>query len=207
MADTTQAVDPTATGMTPTTANPSTVTAPGAQDGDKDKEASQTGAAKKVEELPEWAQAEIRSLRKEAADRRKALADAEVAAKAAEEATLANQQQWQTLAEKRRGEIDALTPKAELADSLSALVAAQYEAEIKDWPQTVKDMAPSADASILVKLEWMQKAKPLALELMGDKTPQAGNGRRPTPVAPANAAKNAEAQRTQWEKKAISRYR
>lgn len=111
--------------------------------------------------------------------------EAAKAAKAREEEDtkkLAEQQEWQKLADKRKTALDELAPKAELADRLSELVAAQYESEIREWPETVKAMAPAADASILTKLEWMNKARPLALELAKEKTPPAGNGRKP-PVA------------------------
>lgn len=156
------------------------------------KAAGATGAAAKVDDLPEWAQKEIRDLRKEAADRRKAATDAENAAKANEEQNLAQQQKWQELAEKRRGELDALKSKVETADKLTEMVTVQYTTEIKAWPEQVRAMAPSDDASILTKLEWMTKAKPLALELMGDKDPTPGNGRKPSPVSPAGTGATAE---------------
>lgn len=188
MADTTQAVDSTVAGQAPTTVTTNTPnTAPGAQDGGKDKEQPQTGAVAKVEDLPDWAQKEIRDLRKEAADRRKAASEAETAAKAKADADLVQQQQWQELAEKRGRELDAQKPRAELADKLTEMVTAQYAAEIKDWPPEVKAMAPADDASILDKLDWLQKAKPLATELLKDKAPIAGNGSRPKVAGPAGS--------------------
>lgn len=197
MAEQTQAVESQATGQAPNTDKPDTKTAPGAQDGDphqgkQGKEQPQTGAAAKVEELPDWAQTEIKNLRKEAAERRKAASDAETAAKAAEEANLADQKRWQELAEKRREERDAFAPKVELADKLTELVTAQYAAEIKAWPEQVRAMAPADDASILAKLEWANKARALATELMADKTIAPGNGRRPQPVGAAGANKRQE---------------
>jgi hypothetical protein len=100
---------------------------------------------------------------------------------------LAAQQEWQKLYEGSDTKVQELTPKAELADKLSALVTEQYQAEIKDWPEQVRAMAPSEDASILAKLEWMAKAKPLAVELLKDKTPVAGNGRRPVVAGAAKS--------------------
>lgn len=111
----------------------------------------------------------------------------EAAAAKEEEARLARDAEWQKLADSRKAKVDELTPKAELADKLTEMVAAQYDAEIKAWPEQVKAMAPSNEASILTKLEWMQKAKPLAVELMGDKTPVPGNSRRPRPANQTNA--------------------
>ena len=147
----------------------------------------------------------------EVSNRLKALEDERAAEKATREEEdskkLAEQAEWQKLAENRKVKLDELKPKAELADKLTAMVAEQYESEIKGWPETVKAMAPNADADILVKLEWMRKAKPLALELMEEKAPAPGNGRRPPPVSSANAAKAAETQRTTWDKQARARYR
>lgn len=142
---------------------------------------------------------------KEINDKLKALEDeaAKVAKEreAEDEKKLAAQQEWQKLAESRKTKVEELLPKAELADKLSEMVLAQYQAEIKEWPDTVKAMAPADDASILQKLDWMNKAKPLALELMSDKTPTPGNGRRPTPSAPAGTGtreKEARVQQGAW---------
>lgn len=148
---------------------------------------------------------------KEINDKLKAIED-DAARKAQErqaedEKKLAEQQEWQKLADNRKAKVDELTPKAELADKLSALVTEQYVTEIATWPDTVKAMAPNDDASILTKLEWMGKAKPLAAELMADAPIAHGNGRRPPPIAAATVAKNEQAQRTQYSKTAIKRYR
>lgn len=123
---------------------------------------------------------------KEVNDRLKALED-EQSKKAKEREDeenrrLAESQEWQKLADKRKTQVEELMPKADLADKLTALVTQQYQAEIKDWPESVRAMAPSEDASILSKLEWMQKAKPLALELAKDTIPTPGNGRRQQPA-------------------------
>jgi len=107
----------------------------------------------------------------------------EAAQKEADDKKLAAAQEWQKLADKRAETVAELKPKAELADKLSEMVLAQYQAEIKEWPAEVKAMQPSEDASILEKLDWMNKAKPLALAMLADKPVQAGNGRRPQPVA------------------------
>lgn len=148
---------------------------------------------------------------KEVNDRLKALEDEQAKRQReqqeADEKRLAEQQQWQKLYESRKADVEKLTPKAELADKLSALVLEQYAAEIKEWPEQVRAMAPAEDADVLVKLDWLKRAKPLAQELMGDKTPPPGNGRRPTPVGPSGVAKTADAQRDTWSKRAAARYR
>jgi hypothetical protein len=129
------------------------------------------------------------------------------ARQAEEEQKLAQTAEWQKLAEKRGGDLEALKPRAELADKLTELVTVQYQADINDWPAEVKAMAPADDASILDKLAWMAKAKPLAMELMKDKTPIPGNGARPKPIGAAGAAKADEKQRETWTTQATRRYR
>lgn len=129
---------------------------------------------------------------------RKLEADAAKQAKAQQEADekrLSEQQQWQQLADQRKAKVEELTPKVELADKLTAMVLAQYTAEIAAWPEQVKAMAPAEDAGILTKLDWMSRAKPLAAELMGDKTPAPGNGRRPQPASATNRMPPAAPQR------------
>lgn len=190
MPEPTQAVDPQASAQAANTDPNTTAATPGASTATSGTADPQTGAAAKVADLPEWAQKEISSLRKEAADRRKAASEAEATAKAADEANLARNAQWQELATKRGQELDALQPRAILADKLTEVVTAQYAAEIKDWPAEVKAMAPDDGADILTKLAWMSKAKPLATELLKDKPAIAGNGSRPK-VAGASGSKPA----------------
>lgn len=128
---------------------------------------------------------------KELNDKFKAL-ETDAAKKAAaqqaeDEQKLAQQAEWQKLSESRKAKIDELTPQAELASKLTEVVSAQYAAEIKDWPEQVRNMAPDESADILTKLAWMSKAKPLAVELLKDKPPIAGNGARPKVAAPAGS--------------------
>ena len=130
----------------------------------------------------------LRKLEADAA--KKAKADSE-----ADERRLAEAAEWQKLADQRKAKVEELTPKVELADKLSAMVLEQYEAEIKEWPEQVKAMAPADDADVLTKLDWMKRAKPLAQELLGDKTPTPGNG--PKPVGPPKQAPRPDPTRAQ----------
>jgi len=142
----------------------------------------------------------LKKLQGDAAEQAKAAAKAE-------EERLAHQAEWQKLYEGSKAKVGELTPKAELADKLTEMVTAQYAAEIATWPEQVKAMQPDAEADILTKLAWMSKAKPLAVELMADKTPTPGNGTRPKPAAPAGVAKATEETRSAWSKQATQRYR
>ena len=139
----------------------------------------------------------LRSLEADAAKRAKEQQEAD-------EKRLQEQQEWQKLADTRKGKIDELTPKAELAERLSAMVLEQYTAEIKEWPEQVRNMAPGDDADVLTKLDWMKRAKPLATELMGDKTPTPGNPPKPRP---ASSSKAEAETRAQWQRQATARYR
>lgn len=182
----------------------------GQPEAQEQKPAASSDATKNTEPQPQ--EQTVPYIRfKEVNDRLKALeeqAAKEAKQRAAEdEKKLAEQQQWQELAEKRQAKVDELATKADLADKLTEMVAAQYQAEIKDWPEQVRNMAPGDEASILDKLAWLHKAKPLALELLGDKTPVAGNGPRPKAVSPATAAKGEAEQRKTWERQATARYK
>lgn len=143
--------------------------------------------------------AKLKSLEEEATKQAKAAAKAE-------EERLAHSAEWQKLADQRKAKIDELSPKAELADKLTEMVAAQYEAAIKDWPDEVRGMAPGDDASILTKLDWMNKAKAAVAKLTGDKEPTPGNGRGPRVVGNATNAQNSKTQ-AEWQRQASKRYR
>jgi hypothetical protein len=135
----------------------------------------------------------LKKLQGDAAEQAKAAAKAE-------EERLAHQAEWQKLYEGSKAKVGELTPKAELADKLTEMVTAQYAAEIATWPEQVKAMQPDAEADILTKLAWMSKAKPLAVELMADKTPTPGNGYRPKPSAPAGTGATEKERGAQQQK-------
>lgn len=126
---------------------------------------------------------------KEINDRLKAMEDEQTKQaaerQAADEKRMAEQAEWQKLAETHKGTLEKLQPRIATLDKLTEMVLAQYQDEVKEWPEQVRAMAPADEADILIKLDWLKRAKPLALELMNDKTPVPGNGGRPKPAAPA----------------------
>ena len=148
---------------------------------------------------------------KEVNDKLKALEDAAAKAadegKKAEEKRLEEQQQWQKLAEARGKELTEAKGKAADYDRLADLVGKQLKTEIDAWPEKVKGLFPTDEMPVLEMLEWAERFRPLALEMSEDKTPPAGNGRRPAPISPANVAKADEKQRTQWRQGARQRWR
>jgi len=132
-------------------------------------------------------------------EQRKALEAADKARKEAADKALADQQQYQTLADQRKAEIDALAPKAQLADELATRVAAQLDAEVSAWPDEVKGMDPGGD--ILVRLAWAEKARPLAAKL-GEKPPAPGVGVNPKPAGSAGTGQRTEAVQQQTRRMA-----
>jgi hypothetical protein len=156
-----------------------------------------------VSSLPPWAQKLFRDLNRENASRRKAQQEADATAKAAEEtarvaeeAKLVAQQQWQTLAEQRKAELDALKVKAERYDALSAETTAALDVEIATWPDEVKGLRPTnADAAQLTA--WVRGARPLVAKLTQAATVHpAGQAPPPKPAGNgvvASAQRQAEA--------------
>lgn len=150
----------------------------------------QPGAAGKVEDLPDWAQSIIKELRGENARRRKAEQDQAAAAAKAEEERLAQQNEWQKLAEQRQARIAELEPLTERTAKLEAILAQQLASAIKDWPTELKQLDPGDGADLLARLDWMQKSQPLAQKLMERPTtpgnvpaPKPNGGAKPTDEA------------------------
>lgn len=118
-------------------------------------------AASWLDALPEEAKKEILELRKEAAERRvenKRLKEADekrlAEAKAAEEKRLADQQEWQKLADARAAELAAVAPKAELADRLLARIDAANKAKIEKLPSDMQSLVPTA-YDVIALSEWL----------------------------------------------------
>lgn len=170
-----------AQGQTPTA--PQTNPAPGAP-GDKGAH-----SAEDVKSLPEWAQKLVRDLRKENGDHRTAKADAAAAAAAAEEKRLADEKQWQTLAEKRGAEIETLKAQAAEGQTLKAQMLAAVKAEVEKWPEDVRALLP-AEEDAVAYLAAVEKARGLVRKLDG-KPQTPGN-----PGNPPGAGAGETAQKT-----------
>jgi phage antirepressor YoqD-like protein len=137
-----------------------------------------------MESLPEWAQKEIREAREEAAASRVAQKKAADEAKALQEQRLEEESKWQELAEARGKELEALKPKAEQADALAETLKEQLVAEIKDWPESIKKLAPAAD-NPLDLLAWIGQARTVVEDMRKAQKPPQGNGGGPPPAEPA----------------------
>lgn len=95
------------------------------------------------------------------------------------------QGEWQKLAESHKARVEELTPKAELAEELTQFFNDWIEEQTSTWPKELegfKGLDPGASASIKQRQAWLREGSKLATELLGDKTPTPGNGRRPRPT-------------------------
>lgn len=90
-----------------------------------------------IESLPPDIQAYIDELRREAQGYRNAKKAAEQVAKEAEEKRLAEQQEWQKLAESRAAELEKLKPVAEQFDEIQEAFKAGLDARLKNIPDDV----------------------------------------------------------------------
>jgi hypothetical protein len=127
--------------------------------------------------------AQIKELRAENAKHRTKANEQAQAAQAAEEARLKEQGQFKQLAEQHEARVKELEPLQGRYAELSQLVAGQIEAQIEEWPATVKVFDPGADAPIEQRLSWLEKSKPLIEQLqLQARANQPGNGPNPRPT-------------------------
>lgn len=159
---------------------------------DEGKEGEQKGEKSKVEFTAEQS-AEISKIvareARKAAD--KAKADAETARKAAdEEAAKAAERKKQEDAgefaqvrQSLEGERDTLKGERDSLkatnDALTVYFSSQYEAALKDLPDTILAFKPADDASFEAKSDWLTKAQEQAKKLGTNGNP--GNRQNPAP--------------------------
>ena len=136
-------------------------------------------AAESVNDLPDWAQKLIKDTRSEAAKYRKSVQEAETAAKAAEEAKLAEQGEFKALYEKAQAEL------AQAQEAAKAAQLSQLRTQIgtkHSLPQALIDRlqgedAETIEADALSLLEAIPQSKPVlstdsAAGTNGNPTPQ-----------------------------------
>lgn len=134
----------------PNQASPSvTITTPQADQNPTDPKPAESAGG--IETLPEWAQKLIREVRNEAASHRTALREAERAAKAADEARLAEQGEYKKLAEDRAKRVAELEPVAQEVEALRVKVEqfekatlARIASEIAEWPEGMRAVVEKA---------------------------------------------------------------
>ena len=125
-----------------------------------------------------------------------------------EEKALEDNKEHAQLAERYKGERDALTPKG---DRLSEIATGIIDRELESWPESARTLVP-ADGDIITRFEAYERAKPFAAELIeakkGKKSPgegeqedKGGNRGNPPPRKPAaNTDDDKEAAVAQWQK-------
>jgi hypothetical protein len=133
--------------------------------------------------------AELRNNRRDAAERRKkaeeleqSIAKAEADRKAAEAKRLAEQGDWQKLAEQRAADLEKLQPIQQMAEALQNRIKAGNEARIAKLPEPMRKLVP-ANYGVVELSEWLDAnydtlVKPTAPDLdagkkggKGDKLP------------------------------------
>lgn len=130
--------------------------------------------------LPEWAQQQIKALRAESANHRKAKSAAEQAAQQAAEQAAKEQGKWQELAL-------SYEPKAKRVDAVEAYIASRIESELANVPERIKALVPKGDP--LATLQWLEDAKAAGLfaPLNAPRT-DAGSGNGQGGVTPPRGA-------------------
>ena len=136
-----------------------------------------------VDALPTWAQKMIADLRGEAANNRKKVQDER---NQAEEKRLADQQQWEQLANQRAAEIAALSEQNTRLQALADRIRSEIDAEAKAWPAEIAALRPATDDPAQL-LEYREKARVLVGKLNAAANPAPGNGKTPTPAGQGRA--------------------
>jgi len=145
--------------------------------------ASPVTAPESVDALPSWAQKMIADLRGEAANNRKKVQDER---KQAEEKRLADQQQWEQLANQRAAEIAAMSEQNTRLQALADRIRSEIDAEAKAWPAEIAALRPQTDDPAQL-LEYREKARVLVGKLNAAANPAPGNGKTPTPAGQGRA--------------------
>ena len=87
----------------------------------------------------------VQQLRQEAASYRVKLKEIEEAQKKADEERLAKQQEWQTLAEQRAAEVEALRPYQDKYAAMLEAIKAGNEKRIEQIPEGMRTLIPPID--------------------------------------------------------------
>jgi vacuolar-type H+-ATPase subunit I/STV1 len=183
--------------ITPNGQTPESVTSTGQTANSTDQPGSGTQKTP-IESLPSDAQDFIKRLIDENKSYRKRAQDQERAAQTAQEQRLKEQGEFKQLAEKHEARVKELEPVASRYDALATLVTEQIDAEIKDWPATVKALDPGADAGIEVRLAWRNKARAIVTDLQQQaRSTQPGNAPSPRPAS-LNGSKDVDELRTRY---------
>lgn len=113
--------------------------------------------------LPPDIQTYIEELRKEAAENRVAKKNAEKAAREAEEKHLAEQANWQKLAEQRAARLTELEPLSEQFDEIKAAFNAAIDSKLAQIPEDVRKAQVDPVRAVMTPVQfgkWLDAALP-----------------------------------------------
>lgn len=101
--------------------------------------------------------------------------------KSSEEAKLKEQGEFQKLYEAEKTKTEELQAKAAAAEDYAKRINSSIEAEVKDWPASLKKLDPGTE-DVSARLNWVEAAREVQKELMKTKTPPNGENGRRNPV-------------------------
>lgn len=133
-----------------------------------------------LSDWPEHAREYAKRLRDEAAANRKRVEELERLRAEAETAQLAEQGRWRELAEQRQAELDALKPRLEVADRVTAETKTRNDKRIEALPPALKALVPDGDpAKVAQWLDALDQALPNPAAFSLDAGNQGGGGAKP----------------------------
>jgi len=94
------------------------------------------------------------------------LAALEKSARESEEQRMKDQEQWKELADKRQQEIEAIKPKAAIADEQEHTLQAYLNAQIEELPEDMHSLIPE-QLTTMQKLQWLAANKAKLLKPIG----------------------------------------
>ena len=98
----------------------------------------------------------------------------DTASKEAEEKRLQDQEQWRELAENRQKELEALKPKASVAEEQEKSLQTYLKAQIEEIPEEMRSLIPES-LTTLQKLDWLALNRSKLLKPIG---PNIGAGQQ-----------------------------
>ena len=138
---------------------------------DHQPEDHQSDDVQNIDDLPNWAQTMIKSLRDESASRRIALKQQQQAQREAEQRRLADEGKWRELAEEREAELKSLQPYRQRAEALESKITASNKRRIESIPEGYRTLVPinytADELSDWLDANLQQLIKPTAPKLDG----------------------------------------
>ena len=143
-----------------------------AEPGNNAQSSAETEKTEKQEHMiPKSRLDEVLEKNKELLDKMSAM---DAASKDAEEQRLADQEKWRELAEKRQQELEALKPRANVAEEQEKSLQSYLRAQIEEIPEEMRSLIPE-QLTTLQKLDWLSLNRSKLLKPIG---PNIGAGQQ-----------------------------